>query len=87
MHKYNLEYWGCNQDLASRAFIFRCSEPQSLRCGAHSHKVPAVNIKKWISTIKEKNGYFMARLTIRVEPTQNIIDATRKKNSPYTTNK
>ena len=29
----------------------------------------------------------MARLTIRVEPTQNIIDATRKKNSPYTTNK
>ena len=23
-----------------------CSEPQSLRCGAHSHKVPAVNIKK-----------------------------------------
>ena len=28
----------------------------------------------------------MARLTIRVEPTQNIIDATRKKNSPYTTN-
>ena len=54
MHKYNLEYWGCNRDLVSRAFIFRCSEPQSLRCGAHSHKVPAVNIKKVNWNINDK---------------------------------